>query len=217
MPNERTTVRRLPERGVYDRGAIDAIIDEALMCHVGFNDDEGRPVVIPTIHARAGDVLYFHGSPASRMLRTMSDGEPVCVTFTLVDGIVVARAPFHMSMNYRSVVVFGEARRVRDADEKWEATRTITEHVMPGRWDDSRRPTTSEMNQTAVLALPITEASAKVRTGPPKDDEEDYALGLWAGVLPRIVGFGSPVDDPRLGPGIDPPRYVTEYRRPGSA
>lgn len=213
MPSERVTINRLPERSVFDRDLIDSIIDEALICHVGFTDTAGRPVVIPTIHARAGDLLYFHGSPASRMLRTMSEGVPVCVTITHVDGIVVARAPFHMSTNYRSVVIFGEAARVRDADEKWEAVRVITEHVTPGRWDDARLPSRSEMNQTSVLSLRIDEVSAKVRTGPPGDDDEDYDLDHWAGVIPLRTIAGDLVDDPRLKPGIAPPDYLIEYTR----
>ena len=213
MASERTTINRLPERAVFDRDMVNSIIDEALICHVGFADTEGHPVVIPTIHARSGDTLFFHGAPASRMLRTMSDGAPVCVTITHVDGVVMARAPFHMSMNYRSVVVFGEATRVRDADEKWEALRVITEHVAPGRWADSRLPNRSEMNQTSVLALPIDEVSAKVRTGPPGDDEEDYDLDHWAGVIPLTTVAGDPIDDPRLKPGIAVPDYVAEYTR----
>ena len=213
-PNtERTGVRRLPERGVYDRDAIAAIVDEALICHVGFVHD-GYPVVIPTIHARRDDTLYIHGSPASRMLRSLKKGAEVCVTITLIDGLVMARAPFHSSMNYRSVVVFGEARAVEDSDEKWEAFRLITEHVAAGRWDDSRQPTDKEMRATTVVALPLTEASAKVRVGPPADDEEDYALDLWAGVVPIRQIAGAPEDDPRLKPGVSAPAYLTDYRRP---
>ncbi|MDX1690950.1 MAG: pyridoxamine 5'-phosphate oxidase family protein [Acidimicrobiia bacterium] len=213
MSSDRTTVRRLPERARYDRETIDAIIDAAFVCHVGFVDDEGRPVVIPTIHARQGDRLHVHGAPASRMLRTVGTGVPICVTVTHVDGVVVARAPFHMSLNYRSVVVFGEAERLRDRDRKREALRVITEHVTPGRWDDSRRPTQAEIDATTVLSLPIAEASAKVRTGPPKDDEEDYALDLWAGVIPLDLVPGEPIPDPRLPEGVEFPPYLRAVGR----
>ncbi|MET0831624.1 MAG: pyridoxamine 5'-phosphate oxidase family protein, partial [Acidimicrobiia bacterium] len=181
-PTSRTEVRRLAERGSYERSVIDAVLDEALICHVGFVHD-GGPVVIPTIHARAGDTLYLHGSPASRMLRSMRSGDEICVTVTLVDGLVMARAPFHSSMNYRSVVVFGEPRLVEEPDEKWAAFAVLTEHVCPGRWADSRLPNDKEIKGTLVAAVTIDEASAKVRTGPPGDDEEDYDLPIWAGVV----------------------------------
>ncbi len=210
----RTTVRRLAERGVYDRAVIDAVLDEALICHVGFVH-QGKPVVIPTIHARRGDTLYLHGSPASRTLRSMRAGDEICVAVTLIDGLVMARAPFHSSMNYRSVVLFGEPRIVDDPDEQWAAFEALTEHVAPGRWADSRLPNDREIRGTLVAALPIGEVSAKVRTGPPKDDEEDYALGIWAGVVPLRIEAGPPISDPRLGAGIDPPSYLTAYRRPG--
>ncbi|CAN5288009.1 MAG: pyridoxamine 5'-phosphate oxidase family protein [Acidimicrobiia bacterium] len=211
----RTTVRRLAERGVYDRAAIDAVLDEALICHVGFVV-EGGPVVIPTIHARSGDLLYLHGSPASRMLRSMRAGDEVCVAVTLVDGLVMARAPFHSSMNYRSVVLFGEPRIVDDPDELWEAFTVLTEHVAPGRWADSRLPNQKEIRGTLVAAVPIDQASAKIRTGPPGDDEEDYDLPIWAGVVPLRLEAGAPIPDPRLAPGIGPPPYLTGYRRPGT-
>ena len=212
-PSDRTTVRRLSERGVYDRAVIDAILDEALICHVGFVVD-GTPVVIPTIHARSGDTLYLHGSPASRMLRSMRSGADVCVTVTLIDGIALARAPFHSSMNYRSAVIFGAPRIVDDPEEKCRAFRVLTEHVTQGRWDDSRRPNDKEVRGTLVVAIPITEASAKVRTGPPKDDEEDYGLPLWAGVIPLQLTAGDPISDPRLLDGIALPTYLEGYRRP---
>lgn len=213
-PTERTRVRRLPERGVYEREAIDAIVDDALVCHVGFVHD-GRPVVIPTIHARVGDTLYIHGSPASRMLRDMRQGDEVCVTVTLVDGLVVARAPFHSSMNYRSVVIFGVPAEITDPNEKWDAFRAITEHVTPGRWDDSRLPNNKEVRATLVFSVPLNEASAKVRTGPPEDDDEDYELPLWAGVVPLAIVAGEPIPDPVLPDGIGVPDYLVGYRRSG--
>ena len=168
-PTERTTLKRLPKRGEYDRERVYAILDEAFICHVGFVVD-GRPVVIPTGYGRMKDVLYIHGSAASRMLRTLSEGIEVCVTVTLIDGLVLARSAFHHSFNYRSVVVFGKARVVTDAAEKMAALRAFTEHVIPKRWDDVREPNESELKATLVLALPLVEASAKIRTGPPIDD-----------------------------------------------
>ena len=215
MTSDKTTIKRLPDRGAYDRDAIHAIIDEALICHVAFIAPEGHPVVIPTIHARRGDTLFLHGSPASRLLRIASTNA-VSVGITLVDGVVVARAPFHMSLNYRSVVIFGEPIRVRDREAKREALRVITEHVTPGRWADSRLPSESELRQTEVLALPISEASEKARSGPPVDDEEDYALGHWAGVVPLRTTVGDLVPDPRLGPGIESPEYLVGYRPSGA-
>ena len=213
-PTSRTEVKRLAERGVYDRATIDAILDEALICHVGFVH-EGSPVVIPTIHARVGDTLYFHGSPASRMLRGMKAGDEVSVNVTLVDGLVVARAAFHNSMNYRSVVVFGQARVVDDVEEKRMALEAVTEHVVPGRWADSRPMTEKEYRGTLMVAVPIDEASAKVRTGPPGDDDEDYDLPIWAGVVPLAVVPAEPVDDPKLRADVDVPDYLRNYRRPG--
>ena len=209
----RTEVRRLPERGVYDDAAINSILDEALICHVGFVADDGYPVVIPTIHARSGATLYLHGSPASRMLRTVKQGADVCVTVTLVDGLVLARSVFHHSMNYRSVVIFGKPREVTDAAEKMRALEVITEHVAHGRWADARHPNDQEFHGTTVLALEIDETSAKARTGPPGDDEEDYELPIWAGEVPVTTTFGEPLPDPQLNDGILPPDYVTDYRR----
>lgn len=211
-PSQRTRVRRLSERGAYDRAEIDAILDEALVCHVGFVAD-GMAMVIPTLHARDGETLYLHGSPASRMLRSLRSGDEICVTVTLVDGIVLARAPFHSSMNYRSVMIFGTPRLVDDSTEKQRAFEVLTEHVTPGRWDDCRRPNDKEARGTLVVALPITEASAKVRTGPPGDDEEDYSLPLWAGVIPLTLTAGDPIADPRLIAGVDLPPYLDGYRR----
>jgi nitroimidazol reductase NimA-like FMN-containing flavoprotein (pyridoxamine 5'-phosphate oxidase superfamily) len=212
-PTARTEVRRLPERAVYDRAAIDAILDEALICHVGFVH-EGVPVVIPTIHARVGDILYFHGSPASRMLRSLKRGEEICVNVTLVDGLVVARAAFHNSMNYRSVILFGAARIVDDPDERKMAMRAVTEHVLPGRWDDSRPMTDKEYKGTLIAAVPITEASAKVRTGGPVDDDPDYELPIWAGVVPLTMVPGTPEPDLNREVEVETPEYLREYRRP---
>jgi|SRR5436190_10027692 len=204
----KTRVRRLPERGRYDRETINAILDEALICHAGFVVD-GHPVVIPTIHTRIDDALYFHGSPASGMLRNLKDGADTCVTVTLLDGLVLARSAFHSSMNYRSAVVFGKAEEVTDREEKLRVLAAIVEHVCRGRSADARGPNEVELKQTIVLRLPIAEASAKVRTGPPSDDEADYALPIWAGVVPLTLTPGAPVPDNN----IDAPDYVTRYRR----
>jgi len=203
-PTERTQVKRLPKRGVYDREQVHAILDEGFICHVGFVAD-GQPYVIPTGYARAGEVLYIHGSAASRMLRALGQGAPLCVNVTLVDGLVLARSAFHHSMNYRSVVVLGQARLVTDDEEKMEALGHFTNHIVAGRWDQVRLPTEQELKSTTVLALPLDEVSAKVRTGGPIDDEEDYSLPVWAGVLPMHPQFGQPVPDPRLHPDAAPP------------
>ena len=211
-PSERTQVHRLPERGVYDRDAIDAILDEALICHVGHLVD-GQPRVIPTIHARVGDTLYIHGSNASRTLRAARSGTEICVEVTLIDGLVLARSAFHHSMNYRSVVVYGSARPVTDAEEKFAAQKALVDHVIHGRSDDARMPNERELNQTTILAIGLDEASAKVRTGPPKDEPEDYGLDVWAGVVPLHLEPGAPDPDPQLPAGIDPPPYATDYRR----
>src|ERR1051325_535084 len=189
-----TTVRRLAARGAYDRETIYAVIDEAYICHVGFVVD-GHPFVIPTIHARVGDTLYFHGSAASRMLRSLRDGVDACVTVTLLDGLVLARSAFHHSMNYRSVVVLGKGREVTDRAEKLRALDAIVEHVVLGRSKIARAPNESEIRQTMVISLPLSEASAKVRTGPPLDDEPDYALDVWAGVIPISLTKGEPIED----------------------
>lgn len=212
QPTERTQVKRLPKRAVYDRAAIHEILDEGFLCHVGFVVD-GQPYVIPTGYARAGDTLYLHGSAASRMLRTLSAGVAVAVTVTLVDGLVLARSAFHHSMNYRSVVVLGTATPVESSAGKLEALRAFTEHVAPGRWAEIRWPTEQELKATTVLALPLAEASAKVRVGPPVDEEEDYALPVWAGVLPLQLSTRTPVPDPRLPAGIAVPDYVMNYAR----
>ena len=205
----RTTIRRLPKRGVYDREAVYKILDEGFVCHVGFVA-EGQPFVIPTAYGRDGDTLFVHGAKASRMLKALRDGAEVCVTVTLVDGLVLARSAFHHSMNYRSVVVFGRARLVESHDEKMDALRAFTEHVVPGRWQASRTPNRQELDATLVLALPLSEASAKVRTGPPIDDEEDMTLPVWAGVIPLTYAAGEPVDSPDLAEGI---RLPEELRR----
>jgi uncharacterized protein len=209
---QRTTLKRLPKRGVYDRNSVYDILDEGFICHVGFAVD-GKPVVIPTGYARVEDRLYIHGSQASRMLRTLSEGIDVCVTVTLVDGLVLARSAFHHSINYRSVVVFGRASLVDDINDKNAALFAFSEHVIPGRWNDVREPTPEELKMTSVLALELTEASAKVRTGPPLDDEADYSLPVWAGVIPLQLTSREPVSDPRLPDDIQPPAYVKNYQR----
>jgi uncharacterized protein len=214
-PTERTQVKRLPKRGAYDRETVFRILDEAFVCHVGFVVD-GQPYVIPTNFGRAGETLYLHGSAASRMLRTLGEGIPVCVTATLIDGLVLARSAFHHSVNYRSVVILGTARLVGDTAEKLEALRLFTEHIMKGRWDQIRKPNELEMKGTTVLALPLEEVSAKVRAGGPIDDEEDYDLPVWAGVLPLPVTPAVPIPDIRLKAGIAVPENVAKYSRNGS-
>lgn len=215
-PTGRTKLKRLPQRASYEREAVYRILDEGLVCHVGFVAG-GEPFVIPTGYARLGDDLYVHGSAASRMLRALAGGVRVCVTVTLLDGLVLARSAFHHSMNYRSVVVFGTASVVEDADEKMEALRAFTEHVVPGRWDEVRWPDEGEMRKTLVLKLPLAEASAKIRTGPPVDDEEDYTLPVWAGEIPLRLAAGEPAPDPRLAPEREPPSYARRYSRTPAA
>jgi nitroimidazol reductase NimA-like FMN-containing flavoprotein (pyridoxamine 5'-phosphate oxidase superfamily) len=210
---ERSRVRRLPERGSRERNLVHAILDEGLICHVAFAGDAG-PVVIPTLYARDGERLYLHGSPASRMLRTLGRGVPVSLAVTLVDGLVLARSAFHHSMNYRSVVVFGTARELQDLEEKRRALRSIVEHVVPGRSPDTRPPSDFEEKYTRVLAVEIEEASAKVRSGGPKDDTADLALPYWAGVIPLRLAPGAPEPDPGLAPGVAVPAYAERYRRP---
>ena len=200
-PTQRTKVRRLSKRAVYDKAQVHAILDEGFLCHVGFTQDS-QPFVIPTLYARSGETLYMHGSGASRMLKTLAQGVDVCLTVTLVDGYVLARSAFHHSMNYRSVTVLGRARLVAEHAEKMEALRIITDHVVPGRWDEVRGPNELEMKQTVVLALPLEEVAAKVRMGPPADDEEDYALPIWAGVVPIHTQLGDPVGDGRVLPDV---------------
>ena len=214
-PSDRTRVRRVSENARYDREAIDAILDAALVCQLGFVQD-GQPYVIPTLHARVGDRLYVHGSSASRAVRALGAGIPACVAVTLVDGIVLARSVFEHSVNYRSVVVLGTATPVEDPDEKLAALEAFTEHLLPGRWADARQPTRKELKATGVLSLPIDEASAKVRTGPPDDGATpDAALDVWAGHIPLVTRALAAVPDPSLRPGIATPAYVRRYRRPG--
>jgi nitroimidazol reductase NimA-like FMN-containing flavoprotein (pyridoxamine 5'-phosphate oxidase superfamily) len=207
QPTADTRVRRHPERGAYEREVVDAILDEARICHVGFVH-EGRPFVIPTIHARAGDVLYVHGSPASRMLKTLSGDVDVCVTVTLLDGIVLARSVYNHSMNYRSAVVLGRARLLDDRDEKLAALERVVEHVVPGRWSDARQPTDKELAGTLVLALGLDEASAKIRTGPPSDFDEDLGLDIWAGVIPLALAAGAAEQDPAQAATVPLPPYL---------
>ncbi len=209
---ERTKLRRLPKRGAFDRETIYPILDEAFICHVGFVVD-GQPYVIPTGFARIGDDLYIHGSSASRMLRNLAKGVDVCVTVTLVDGLVLARSAFHHSMNYRSVVILGKAELVEDADEKNKALEAFTEHIIPGRWPEIRWPSELELKATSVLKLPIEEASAKIRTGDTIDDENDYQLDVWAGVIPLKLIGGAPVRDSKLAAGIETPDYLVKHPR----
>jgi len=211
-PTPRTTVRRLPDRARYDRATVHAILDEGLVCHVGFVD-EGQPFVIPSAYARVGDRLVIHGSAASRMVKALAGGAPACVTVTLLDGLVLARSGFHHSMNYRSVVVLGRATEISDPGEKRRALDAIVEHVAPGRVASVRPPSENELRATRVVALPLDEASAKVRTGPPKDDEADYTLPVWAGELPLRLEPLAPVADPHPGPAVPPPPHVTGWRR----
>ena len=211
-PTARTRVTREPERAVYDRAAAYQVLDEGFICHVGFVVDN-QPFVIPTGYGRSGDNLYIHGSAASRMLRNLDQGIAVCVTVTLLDGLVLARSIFNHSMNYRSVVVLGTAVAVEDQAEKLQALRALSEHILPGRWEESRQPNERELKATLVMRLPITEYSAKMRTGPPIDNEEDYSFLTWAGVVPLQMVAGSPINDPKLDPKTPVPSYVPSYSR----
>ncbi len=211
-PTPRIKVRRIPSRGAYDAATIHAILDEALVCHVGFVDS-GQPYVIPMLHARDGDRLYIHGSVASRAFRVLGQGAPACVTVTLLDGLVLARSVFHHSLNYRSVVILGSGYEVRDREEKLRVLESLVEQVVRGRWSDARQPTENELNATSVIGFPLDECSAKVRAGPPKDDDEDYALSVWAGVIPLSLTAGAARPDPALQPGIVFPDYLRDYRR----
>jgi uncharacterized protein len=208
----RTRVVREAHRGVYDRETTYGILDEGFLCHVGFVVD-GQPYVIPTSYGRKDANLYIHGSAASRMLRQMKEGVPVCITVTLLDGLVLARSVFNHSMNYRSVVVLGKGVLVDNAEEKLDALRILSEHILPGRWDDSRQPNERELKQTSVLRVPIDEFSTKIRTGPPIDDEEDYSFPTWAGVVPLEMKADAPIDDPKLETGRELPEYVRNYTR----
>jgi uncharacterized protein len=210
VPSRRTRVKRLHERGAYDRQTIDAILDAMPVCSVGYVFED-HPYVTPTLQWREGDHLYWHGSSASRMLEAV-DAAKVCVTVTIIDGLVMARSAFHHSANYRSVMAFGTARKVTDPSEKEARLRTFVEKVYPGRWDLLRPMNKKELKATTVLALPLDEASAKVRRGPPGDDEEDYALPIWAGVIPLSLAVGAPIPDPRNLPGVSPPDHVRSFR-----
>ena len=212
LQTKRTSVKRIPKRGNYDRDVINAILDEAFFCHVGFVS-QGQPYVIPTGFARIGDEIMLHGSAASRMMRNLCEGIDVCVTVMLVDGLVLARSAFHHSMNYRSVVILGRAEMVADDDEKNAALEAFTEHIIPGRWPQVRWPTPLELKATTVLKLSITEASAKIRTGDPVDDDEDYTLNTWAGVLPLSIQSGEPISDTKLTKCIAVPDHVLNYAR----
>jgi uncharacterized protein len=211
-PTSRTRLVREPDRAVYDREAAYRILDEGFLCHVGFVAD-GQPFVIPTSYGRTGDNLYIHGSAASRMLRQLKEGVPVCVTVTLLDGLVLARSIFNHSMNYRSVVVLGKATLVDDPAEKLEGLRLLSEHIIPGRWADSRQPNERELKATSILRLPIEEFSTKVRKGPAVDDEQDYSFATWAGVVPLEMVAGTPIDDARLLTGQTVPQYARHYSR----
>ena len=210
----RSEVKRLAKRAVYDRDTVHQIIDEALMCHVGFGQDQ-QPLVIPALHARLGETLLLHGAKGGRLLKHVQEGNPVCAAFTLLDGIVLARSAFHHSVNYRSVVLFGRGKAVEGDEEKLRALEAITEHVAKGRWQKVRRPNRKELAATAVVAIEIETASAKVRSGPPIDDEEDYQLPIWAGVLPLALGPESPISDPRLPPSLGVPDHIADYGRRG--
>ncbi len=206
----RTKLRRLPDRGSYDRETICRVLDAGFLAHVGFSID-AQPFVIPTLYGRRGERLYLHGSAASRMLRNLETGIPACIAVTLVDGLVLARSAFHHSMNYRSVVAFGTARKITDPEQKTETLRVISEHLIRGRWADARQPSEKELKGTTVLEFLIEEASSKVRSGPPVDDEDDYALPVWAGVLPLDITPRSPLPDDRLIAGVAVPDYVRHY------
>ncbi|MGA2457857.1 MAG: pyridoxamine 5'-phosphate oxidase family protein [Terriglobales bacterium] len=213
-PTPRTRVVREPQRAVYDRDAVNQILDEALLCHVGFvanSNSDFQPFVIPMSYGRDGDVLYIHGSPASRMLRHLEQGVPVCITVTLIDGLVLARSVFNHSMNYRSVIILGTAALVDDPAEKLAALRALSEHILPNRWDDSRQPNEKELKATSVLRVPINEFSAKVRVGPPLDNEEDYSFPTWAGVIPLEINSGAPIRDDRCQQEL--PAYLKNYSR----
>jgi nitroimidazol reductase NimA-like FMN-containing flavoprotein (pyridoxamine 5'-phosphate oxidase superfamily) len=223
MPNEdsvirtpRTAVRHLPQRGVYDRALINAILDEALVCHVGIVED-GQPFVMPMLHARVDDRIYIHGSRASRLFRCLCDGGLACVTVTLLDGLVLARSALHHSVNYRSVVVIGVGEEVREREDKLRVLEAVVEQVVEGRWGDVRHPTEGEIDATAIVGFKLDQCSAKVRTGPPVDAEADYGLPVWAGVVPLAFAPGDPEPDPRLADGIPVPGYVTKYERPGGS
>jgi nitroimidazol reductase NimA-like FMN-containing flavoprotein (pyridoxamine 5'-phosphate oxidase superfamily) len=215
LPSERATVHRYAHRAAYDRATIDAILDEGMVCHLGLQTDRGFPVVIPLAYGRSGDTVYLHGSAASRLFRgARVDGVEVCMTVTLVDGLVVARSTYNTDINYRSVVLIGEATEVRDLDQKRAGLERLVEHIIPGRTADARPPTDKELRSTMLLALPIVDATAKVRTGWPNDDDEDLLLDIWAGVVPVRTVYDGPRPDPGLRPGLGAPEYTAAYGRP---
>ncbi len=216
MTQARTKVRRVPKRAVYDREVVEAILDEALVCHLGLIDRAGFPVVIPTLQARVGSHVYVHGSTASRTQRALASGVQVCLTATLLDGLVLARSAFHHSVNYRSVMLFGEAEQIQAAQEKSQALEAFVEKLMPGRWPDVRHPSEQELRGTSVLRIPLDEISAKVRTGPPVEEEADYALPVWAGEIGLRLEPSKPLPDPRLIDGVELPGYVSDWSRPRS-
>jgi uncharacterized protein len=213
-PTGRSKVRRLPRQGSYEQELICQILDEGLVCHVGFAV-EGQPYVIPTAYARIADQIYIHGSPISRMMRSLSHGIEVCMTVTLLDGLVLARSAFHHSMNYRSVVIFGTATVLSDLEHKMNALEAFSEHIAPGRWHEIRQPNSNELEATVVLAIPLVEASAKIRTGHPTDEREDYRLPIWAGEIPLRLAADLPINDSGLLQGIEPPDYALKYSRLG--
>ncbi len=215
-PSERTTLKRMPDRAEYDRALIYSILDEGFICQVGFVVDN-KPVVIPTAYARDGDEIYIHGSQASRMMRVLKGGVEACLTVTLVDGLVLARSAFNHSMNYRSVVVFGKASVIEDENEKLKAMRAFSEHILEGRWDDVRQPSATELKATTVLSLPLIEVSAKIRSGPPIDDEEDYDLDVWAGEMPLHLQAAEAIGDPLMKADISAPEYLSIYRKSKAA
>jgi nitroimidazol reductase NimA-like FMN-containing flavoprotein (pyridoxamine 5'-phosphate oxidase superfamily) len=206
----RNKVKRLPERGHYDAATIYPIVDAALICHVGFALD-GQPYVIPTLHARQGDSILLHGAKGSRLLRHIQDGGEVCITITLLDGIVLARSVFHHSINYRSAVLFGRGAVIANDEQRLQALEAFTERLIPGRWGDARPPSAIELKQTTIVAVPIQSASAKIRTGPPRDEEDDLDLPVWAGVLPLQQSAGAPIADPQLRPGVELPEYIRDF------
>jgi nitroimidazol reductase NimA-like FMN-containing flavoprotein (pyridoxamine 5'-phosphate oxidase superfamily) len=213
-PSDRVRLRRMRERGSHERAVIDAIFDEGLIAHLGIVDEDGQPFVVPTLHARSGDVVYLHGSAAGRAMKALAKGAPACVTVSLLDGLVLARSAMHHSANYRSVMLLGTARLIEEPARKRAALEAVVEHVVPGRWAEVRAPTDNELKATSVLEMAIDEASAKIRTGGPVDDEEDYALDTWAGVLPMRTVAGAPQRDERLPAHIGVPGYVSGYARP---
>lgn len=207
--SHRSKINRLPSRGYYDKETINQIIDEALYCHVSFAYNN-QPYIIPTIHARMNDSIVLHGAKGSRMLKHIAEGNEICIAITLMDGLVLARSFFHHSMNYRSVVIFGKGKLLENKVKKLEALKAITEHLIPGRWEDARKPNEKELNATTVVSIDIDEVSAKIRTGPPIDDEKDYKLPVWAGVIPILQKFDSPENDPKLNGEIVLPNYIRE-------